>query len=117
MSTTIFVRNLSIVGVHGATALRNGPPRIFNLDIEVSIDSIAQAVQTDNIEHVFDYRHVVAISRHIVEGPSVHLIETLASRICTEVLKHPKVRKINLTLTKREVGDEFDSGITLKSEV
>ena len=112
MSHTIFVRNLSIQGIHGLT--KNSKPKLFTLDIEVSVDDITRAALTDNIDDVFDYRDVVAIARRVIAGPPVHLIETLASRIADEILKLPRTQKIKLTLSKREFGDEFDSGIIIE---
>lgn len=111
MSHTIFIKNLSIEGVHGLT--KNNTSKLFTLDIEVTVDDISQAVATDNIADVFDYREAVAIARRVIGGPSVHLIETLATRIADDILKLPRAHKIKLTLSKREWGDKFDSGIEI----
>ena len=109
---TIFVHNLIITGRHGAH-LPTAKPKEFKLDMDIEVRDIAEALATDDIHHVYDYRLAIKIARGIIEGPSVHLIETLASRIAHEILIHPKVPKIKLTLSKRELGDDFDSGITI----
>lgn len=109
---TIFVHNLIITGTHGAH-LPTAKPKEFRVDMDIEVADITDAVATDDIHHVYDYRHAVAIARQVIEGPSVHLIETLASSIVEEIKKHPKVQKIKLTLAKREFGDDFDSGITV----
>lgn len=110
---TIFVHNLLITGTHGAH-LPIALPKEFKVDIDIEVSDISGAVATDDIHHVYDYRHAVAIARRVIEGPSVHLIETLASRIIDEICKHSKVHKIKLALAKRESGDDFDSGIILE---
>jgi dihydroneopterin aldolase len=109
---TIFVHNLILTGTHGAH-LPTAKPKEFRVDMDIEVTDIADAMATDDIHHVYDYRHAVTIARHVIEGPSVHLIETLASRIVEEIKKHPKVQNIKLTLAKREPWDQFDSGITL----
>lgn len=109
---TIFVNNLILTGTHGAH-LPTAKPKGFRIDMDIEVTDISEAVDTDDITNVYDYRHAVAIARRVIEGPSVHLIETLASRIVQEIKKHPKVQKIRLTLAKREPWDQFDSGIKL----
>ncbi len=81
--------------------------------MSIEVDSIDTAVVTDDIREVYDYRHAVAIARRVIAGTSVHLIETLASRIATEIKAHPRVTSITITITKREHTDSFDSGISL----
>lgn len=111
---TIFVHNLILTGTHGAH-LSTAKPKEFIVSIEIDVTDISDAIITDDISHVYDYRHAVAIARRVIEGPSVHLIETLASRIIEEIKKHPKVLCVKLTITKRESVDTFDSGIVLTS--
>lgn len=112
MTSTIFVKSLIIKGIHGAHP-ESALPKDFKIDMEISVRTITEAVATDDISYVYDYRQAVRSAKKIIEGPSVHLIETLASKIIEEVFKNKKVQKIKLTLTKREFGDEFDSGITV----
>ena len=109
----IFVTNLVIRGTHGAH-LPTAAPKDFKLDIEITVDDIQTAATTDNIGDVYDYRCAVRIARKVIEGPSVHLIETLASRIVNDIATDKRVQKIKLALSKRESHDEFDSGITLE---
>ncbi len=113
MTTTIFVKNLIITGTHGAH-LPTAQPKEFKIDIEVDISDITEAVATDDIAHVYDYRHAVAIARRVIEGPSVHLIETLANSIIDEILTGPRVAHVKLAITKREPDSDYDSGITLE---
>ncbi len=113
MTTTIFVRDLIVVGVHGAH-LPTAKPKEFSVAIDITVDSTTLALQTDDISHVYDYREAVRIARTVIEGPSVHLIETLAHRITEQIAMHAKVQKIKLTLSKREFGDTFDSGIIVE---
>ncbi len=111
MQNTIFVRDLKISGVHGESFhLRE---RVFTIDMEIDLSDIDEAMKNDDLKETFDYRHAVKISRDVIQGPTVHLIETLAYDIAQNILKFPKVQKIKLTLTKREGSEDFDSGITL----
>jgi len=109
----IFVHNLIISGTHGAH-LPTAKPKDFKIDMEIEVASIEEAVATDDIHHVYDYRRAVHIAKSIIEGPSVHLIETLAHQITKKVLEDSKVTKIKLTLAKREFHDSFDSGIVIE---
>ena len=111
MHTTLFIRNLSIRGTHGQTHLRK--EKFFCVDIELTLGDISVALAHDSLRDTTDYRDAVAIARRIISGPSVHLIETLAHILTTEILALPHVQKIKLTLTKRELQETFDSGITI----
>ncbi len=112
MENTIFVRNLKITGIHGESShLRE---RVFTIDMEIDLGNIYKAIENDDLKETFDYRHAVKITKNIIQGPTVHLIEKLADTIANKILEFPKVQKIKLTLTKREYNDDFDSGITLK---
>ncbi len=113
MATTIFVKNLIIIGTHGAH-LPTAQPKEFKLDIDITVNDIGEALATDDIAHVYDYRHAVTIAQRIIKGSSVHLIETLASKIIDALLEDPKAHYVKLTITKREPGSDYDSGITLE---
>ena len=112
MQNTIFVRNLKITGVHGASAKL--AKRVFTIDMDITLKNIDQAIQNDDLKETFDYRNAVKVARDVITGEPIHLIETLVSKISKEILKHPKVQKIKLTLLKRELSENFDSGVRLE---
>ncbi len=111
MQNTIFVRNLKISGTHGESS--HLVERVFTIDIEITLEDIDLAIKNDDLKETFDYRRAVSIAKEVIEGPTVHLIETLVSHIAKKILQYPKVQKIKLTLTKRESKEDFDSGITI----
>ena len=115
METIIFVKNLIISGIHGVRSIETATPRTFVFDVCVSVDSIEHAVRTDSLTATLDYNFIVDCIVVIVRGPSVNLIETIASKIVHAISRHPRARKIKLTLSKREQFDtEMISGITIE---
>ncbi len=116
MENTIFVRNLSLFGIHGKDAITKGEKREFKFDIEVTIGDIGRAVQTEKLVHTFDYKIIIIEAEKAMNGEPCILIETLANRIANAILSYKFVEKIKLTLSKRELLHGAESGVTLIQE-
>lgn len=113
MENTIFVRNLSLFGIHGKDAILKKEKREFIFDIEVTISNTETAALTGKLKDTFDYKHLIVEAEKIIDGKPAALIETLAHSICDAVLLHEKVLKIKLTLSKRELLHGAISGIKI----
>ena len=101
----IELRGMSFQGRHGARPGEWEQAQEFKVDIEVETDT-AHAGQSDKLEDTVDYTKVRAAAREVIEGPSVHLLETLAGRIARSVLKLPRVAAVQVRVVKRPASME-----------
>lgn len=72
----------------------------FEADVELACDTRAAAA-SDRVEDAVDYSAVRAAVLEIGLGPSVHLIETLAERICARLLERFPVAAVTVRVRKR----------------
>jgi dihydroneopterin aldolase len=96
----IVLQGMSFSGRHGVGAAERERAQRFKVDIELDAD-LSEAGRTDRLADTIDYRQVRAIAKDAIEGESVKLIETLATRIAEGVLALPKVRAVTVRVAKR----------------
>lgn len=77
---TLTLKGLSFRGPHGYYAEERERGNNFEVDLVLSAD-FRKAGATDDLADTVDYQEIVGIARSVMEGPPVHLIETLARRI------------------------------------
>lgn len=99
----ISVHNLEITGHHGVFDEERAEGRRFSFDAEVDVPAGSQGAG-DALGRTVDYRAIAEIIVRVVHGPSVHLIETLAERICAEVLRELPVDRVRLRIRKFATG-------------
>src|SRR5712692_8028126 len=71
---------MSFSGRHGVGSAERERAQRFKVDIEADVD-LSEAGRTDRLTDTIDYRQMRAIAKRTIEGESVNLIETLATRI------------------------------------
>jgi dihydroneopterin aldolase len=96
----IVLQGMAFSGRHGVGAAEREHAQRFKVDIELEVD-LSEAGRTDRLEDTIDYRQARAIAKEAVEGESVKLIETLATRIAERALALPKVRAVTVRVAKR----------------
>jgi len=96
----IVLQGISFSGRHGVGSAEREHAQRFKVDIEVEVD-LSEAGRTDRIADTIDYRQLRAIAKDTIEGESVQLIETLATRIADGVLALPRVRAVTVRVAKR----------------
>jgi dihydroneopterin aldolase len=87
-------------GRHGVRPAEREHAQEFRVDVELDSD-LVPAGRSDRVEDTVDYRRVRAIAKEVVEGESVQLIETLASRIAERVLDLDRVVAVSVRVAKR----------------
>ncbi len=100
---TILVHNLELIGRHGVYDEERADGRRFAFDVEVDVPAGSMG-GGDALGETLDYRQIAEIVVRVIEGPSVHLIETLAERICGEVLRTLPVMAVRLRVRKYATG-------------
>jgi dihydroneopterin aldolase len=106
--TEVFSRDLDRIilsgvrahGRHGVFPEERETGHEFVVDAVLGIMSISKAAKTDDLRHTVDYGGVATAIVEIIEGPSVNLIETLASRIADRCLRFDYVRAVTITVHK-----------------
>jgi dihydroneopterin aldolase len=96
----IALQGMSFSGRHGVGPAEREHAQRFKVDIEVDID-LSEAGRTDRLTDTLDYRRLRAIAKETIEGESVKLIETLATRIAEGVLALPLVTAVSVRVAKR----------------
>lgn len=101
---TIEVRGLSFLGLHGVYDEEREEGRRFDVDVEVDVPR-ADAAGSDALAATLDYRDIAAVVVEVLEGPSVHLIETLGSTICDRLFDlHEAVLAARVVIRKIATG-------------
>lgn len=109
----IHVRDLMLICRVGVTAReRNRPQRVrINLEAEV----LPSRPLADDVSRVVDYGWLVERIRHVCEGCSDKLVETLADRIADACFRHPKVLATRIRVEKVDLyADAVGVGIEIE---
>ena len=70
---------------HGSLQPERELDQQFQVDLEI-YGNFRKAAETDNLKEAVDYRTLHQTVKNIIEGPSKHLLETLAENIAKDLL-------------------------------
>ena len=96
----LILSGLTAFGYHGNKPAERKLGQTFTADLEVTIDS-RKAAATDRIEDTISYPLLEKTARQILEGEPANLLETVAERIATAILKHRQVSRVTVRVSKR----------------
>ena len=96
----IILRGLEGYGHHGDLPAERALGGHFSLDLELVTDT-QRVAKTDTLDGAVNYVTIEALARRILEGRRYRLLETLAERLATDILKQPGVLAITVRVTKR----------------
>lgn len=99
MSDTITLSGVRAFGYHGVLQSEKDNGQEFIVDVTIGADFDA-AVATDDVSQTIDYGAVAGLIVDIVTGTLFNLIESLADRICREIVALPGVRTVSVTVHK-----------------
>ena len=100
---TILVHNLEISGRHGVFAEERAEGRRFVFCAEVDVVA-GEIGRDDTLQNTIDYRTIAAVIVEVVQGPSVHLIETLGDEICARLMSRLPIEAVRLEIKKFATG-------------
>lgn len=95
----LVVHGLQFVGRHGVYEHERREGRRFRVDLEVIVDTDA-AASSDRLDDALDYRSLAEVILAVGQGPSHHLIESLAEEMAQRLLDDRRVGRVELTLRK-----------------
>lgn len=97
----VFVQNLKCLAKHGVYEEERIEGRAFEIDLAAWVPDPSER---DALSATLDYRQLAQIIKKAMEGPSVHLVETLAEDILRNVFEIDSVSKAEVTIRKRATG-------------
>jgi dihydroneopterin aldolase len=99
-SGRLVLTGLTAFGYHGNNPAERKLGQVFTADLEVTLDT-RKAAATDRIEDTVSYPLLEKTARQVLEGEPANLLETVAERIATALLKHPEVIQVTVRVSKR----------------
>ncbi len=96
----LILSGLTAFGYHGNNPAERKLGQVFTADLEVTLDT-RKAAASDHIKDTISYPLLEKTARQILEGKPANLLETVAERITTAILKHPEVIRVTVRVTKR----------------
>ncbi len=99
MVDRIELRNLRLLGVHGALAEEQARAQPFEIDLDVEAD-LAAAARSDDLADTVDYGALAEAMGRVVESERYSLLEALAERMAEVALADDRVQSVTVTLRK-----------------
>lgn len=96
----IVLEGMVFSGRHGARSAEREHPQDFTVDVEIESD-LSRPARSDQLADTVDYTRLRAITKAVIEGDPVSLIETLAARIADGILDLPMVDAVSVRVAKR----------------
>ena len=96
----LILSGLTAFGYHGNNPAEGKLGQTFTADLEVTIDT-RKAAASDRIEDTISYPLLAKTAREILEGKPAKLLETVAERIATAILRHREVIQVTVRVSKR----------------
>ena len=96
----LVLSGLTAYGYHGHNQAERKLGQHFTADIEIVLDTQA-AARTDDLADTLSYPVAAQLARQVLEGEPADLLETVAERIATAILKQPKVLQVTVRVSKR----------------
>lgn len=98
-SDRIELRGLRVRGHHGVFDHEKRDGQDFLVDVTLWMD-LAPAAASDDLRDTFDYGELAQRAAAIVAGPVRDLIETVSAEIADDVMRDPRVRRVEVVLHK-----------------
>ncbi|HVC38715.1 MAG TPA: dihydroneopterin aldolase [Candidatus Dormibacteraeota bacterium] len=95
----LLLHGLRFFGHHGVSAAERRAGGEFTVDLDIEAD-LTRAMRTDAVEDTVNYVDLYAVVREIVEDGEFHLVEVMAARIAERLLLLPRVRRVQVRVTK-----------------
>ena len=104
----LILSGLRAYGYHGHNPAERQLGQPFTADLEIVLDT-RPAARTDELDDTLSYPKAERIARQILEGKPANLLETVAERIATAILKEPRVIQVTVRVTKRPPVPHLDA--------
>lgn len=109
---TIFIRDLSVQGMHGVPDAEREREQEFVLDISIDFDT-RKAAASDELKDTVDYSFFRNAAKEVVERSSFHLLEKLADAVAQKILKDARIGTVSVTIRKTGMYKDCTPGVTV----
>ena len=99
MSVVVELRGVEIPGRHGAEPAERERAQPFLYDVRLALPE----PERDELAATVDYREVVSLIRELSDGPSFHLLESLAGAVAEALLQRFPADHVEVRVRKPEV--------------
>lgn len=99
MTDRIDLTGIEVYGKHGVLDFEQEKAQVFRVDVSVFLD-LSTAGESDDLNDTIDYGALAEEIREVVGGESHALIERVADRVATAVLRHPSAQRTIVTIHK-----------------
>jgi dihydroneopterin aldolase len=96
----LILSGLTAFGYHGNNLAERKLGQTFTADLEVVLDT-QRAAASDSIKDTVSYPRLEEAARKVLEGEPANLLETVAERIASAILKQPTVVQVTVRVSKR----------------
>jgi dihydroneopterin aldolase len=93
---------------------KGGPQRI-EVNAALNMEPMPLKLPEDDLAHVLDYGRVRQIVIEECTAQHIHLVETLLGKLCRRLQRLPGVKGVRVQVTKLEVFDDCQVGISAES--
>ena len=94
------LERMEFFGHHGVFPEENRLGQRYLIDVELALD-LREAGASDRLEETVDYAEVCRLVRDVAEGPPFRLIEALAEKVATEILRvYTRVSEVRVRVVK-----------------
>ncbi len=104
----LILSGLRAFGYHGNNPAERKLGQTFTADLEVVLDT-ERAATSDSIHDTVSYPRLEETARKILEGDPANLLETVAERIATAILKYSAVAQVTVRVSKRPPVPNLDA--------
>jgi 7,8-dihydroneopterin aldolase/epimerase/oxygenase len=98
----IRLKNIVFYAHHGFYKAERELGQKFEIDIEVECN-LAESAKSDDLSKTVDYSKIYQIARITFENYKFKLIETVAEKIASEILKTENISNVNIKVRKPHV--------------
>ena len=95
----ILIKDLRLRCVIGISEFERREKQDVTINVTVW-SNLKEAAKTDDIRRTVDYKEITKDIIKLVEGSEFRLVETLAQKVAESCLRHPRVKKVRVTVEK-----------------
>lgn len=95
----VFINGIRVYGKHGCSAEEQAVGQTLEVDVSVAMD-LRQAGLTDDLARTADYGHIYQIVVETALEAQYQLLESIAERIASRVLKVTGGESVRVTVAK-----------------
>lgn len=95
----LFLTKLHLSGKHGVLEEERKKSQPFEIEVSVEYD-FSPALRSGDLKDTIDYQTIERITKGIIEGPSINLLESITEKIAGAVLSETNATTVDVSVAK-----------------